>query len=177
MSTYPATIPASATAYTSLEQQTGWTDQGGPPIGPATPSVFEIVQVLPPPIQPPMTMTLRTVGVEGKYCGWMAERVVTAPAGQFNSLLRTSVMFDSVAGLQAFEIGRRRTDENGVTDNGQTNFVPLGDGTMAVWIVPSAAGGWQDTGLRFPTFVGGPRDEIEQYWVSDADGALSLVYV
>ncbi len=178
----PVTIPANATAFLDLEQQTGWSKQSGPSItgpGAVTPAVWDIVQVTPPPIQPPVTLTLQTVGVKGKWADWMAKAPnVKLPlnwAGNF--LIRASYKFDSVVGIQAFEVGRRLTNANKVTDNGQTQLVPIAGGLLELDIVPSAAGGWKDTGIRFPTFVADTLYSEELYYINSADGACSLQYV
>jgi hypothetical protein len=170
-------IPANAVAYTNLEQQTGWVGDDTASIGPNPPAVARIIQATPPPILPPMTMTLSTTGIKGEYCDWMAKKVVSVPAGALNCLIRASYIFDSVEGIQAWEVGRRKTDENGVTDNGQTQLVPLRGGLLEFDVVPSANGGWIDTGIRFSTFVVGVQYDEELYYVNDANGALSLQYV
>ena len=178
----PVAIPSTATAFLSLEQKPGWTKQSGPPItgpGAITPATWNILQVTPPPFQPPTTLTLQTVGVKGQWADWMAKApTVSLPADWTgNFLLRASYMFDSVAGIQAFEVGRRLTNANGVTDNGQAQLVPLAGGLLEFDIVPSAAGGWKDTGIRFPTFVASTLYQEEIYYTSNAAGALSMQYV
>lgn len=172
----PVIIPANATAYLDLEQQTGWEkDASVPGITPHAPASFAIVQATPPPIQPPMTMTLETTGFEGAYCGWMAKKTVSVPPGALNCLLRASVTLNSLTGVQAFEIGRRATDEHGITDNGQINLVPT-NGQLAVWVVPSSKGGWIDTGIRFPMIQAAAENDLEFYWTKTPAGALSLQY-
>ena len=180
----PAVIPASATAFLSLEQKTGWSKQSGLPItgqGAVTPSVWNFVQTLPPPIQPPMKMVLQTTGVKGQWADWAAK----APTIQLpkswtgNFLLRASYLFDSVTGIQAFEVGRRLTNFSGLTDNGQVQLVPIAGGVLECDFVPSSAGGgWKDSGIRFPTFQPGVLYQEELYWTSNVQtGALSLQYI
>lgn len=171
-----AVIPENATAYKGLEQQPGWTGEDDASIGPNPPAVAKIVQVTPPPIIQPMTMSLLTTGVVGKYCDWMAKKTVPVPAGALNCLLRASYTFSSVTGIQAWEVGRRKTSALKITDNGQTQLVPKGT-QLEFDIVPSAEGGWKDTGIRFPMFQPGIAYEQELFYVNDADGALSLMYV
>lgn len=173
-----AVIPASATCYNDLEQQQGWVSDASASISPNPPAVFKIVQATPPPIQPPMTMTLLTTGTEGKYSGWMSRKTVPVPAGAAHCLMRAGYTFDSVAGIQAWEVGRRFTNQNKCSDNGQTQLVPINGGKQLEFdIVPSAKGGWIDTGIRFPMFQPGVTYEQELYYVNDANGALSLIYV
>lgn len=174
----PVSIPVSAAAFENLEQMSGWTkDASVPGITPHAPKSFEIVQATPPPIQPPMTMTLKTTGVQGEYCGWMAKApTLKVPAGALNCLLRATFTLVSVKGMQALEIGRRATDQHGITDNGQINLVPTTDGKIAVWIVPGPNGGWLDTGIRFPMPQPGVANSLEFYWLKTAAGALSLIY-
>jgi hypothetical protein len=123
-----------------------------------------------------MTMTLSTTGVKGKYCDWMCKKTVPVMPGALNCLIRAGYTFDSVVGINAWEIGRRRTNGNKITDNGQTQLVPR-NGQLEFDIVPSAKGGWQDTGIRFPMFDPGVAYDQELYYVNDAGGALSLIYV
>jgi hypothetical protein len=121
-------------------------------------------------------MTLDTTGTLGKYTGWMAKKTIST-SGQSNMLIRATYVFSSVSGIQAWEVGRRSTDSNGVTDNGQTQLVPIKGGLLEFDIVPSASGGWKDTGCRFPTFVAGTTYNEEIYYVDDASGSLSVMYV
>ena len=53
----PVSSPSTATAFLNLEQQTGWTANDSSGIGPHPLAVKKIVQVTPPPIQPPTTLT------------------------------------------------------------------------------------------------------------------------
>ena len=57
--------------------------------------------------------------------------------------------------IQAVEVGNRPTDWEGYTGNGQMQWVPIGNGMMRLDVVPSAAGGWVDTGFRRPMFTEG----------------------
>jgi hypothetical protein len=176
----PVTIPASATAFLNLEQKTGWTKQSDPSItgpGAVTPAVWDFAQEMPAPIQPPMTLTLKTTGVAGKWSDWMCKAPPIPASDLLNCLIRASYTFDSVEGIQAWEIGRRRTNKSKITDNGQTQLVPIQGGLLEYDIVPSAAGGWKDTGIRFPMWKPGAVNEQEMYWVNDPDGALSQQYV
>lgn len=123
-------------------------------------------------------MNLLTTGVTN-YSGWMAKApTITIGAGQLHHKMVSSFNFSSgvVTEIQAHEIGRRAVNAAGITDNGQTQFVPLGNGTMEFDVVPSPSGGWADTGCRFTMFAGSTLYTQEFYWVNDFNGALSLVY-
>lgn len=173
----PVAIPANATAYLNLEGQPGWEkDASVPGIGPCAPADYDIVQTVPPPIQPLTTMDLPTTGVKGSWCDWMAKKTVAAPAGKLNCVIRSSVIFDTLLGYNAFEVGRRKTDQNAVTDNGQQELVQIAGNLLRLDVVPGASGGWVDTGARFPMFQPGVLYEMEQYWVNAANGALSPQY-
>src|ERR1700678_1745066 len=129
----PIAIPPNATAYVGLEQQAGWEKQAGPSIGSPgqpDPAIWDIVQSWPPPIQPPMTMTLKTTGVKGSWCDWMAKAPPIPASDLLNCLIRATYTFDSVEGIQAWEVGRRRTNKNKITDNGQTQLVPIAGGLL-----------------------------------------------
>ena len=179
----PVVMPSTGvTAYANLEQKPGWTKQSGPAItgpGAVTPSIWDILQVTPPPVQPPTTLTLQTTGVKGQWADWMAKAPTIAIPKDWtgNFLLRASYTFDSVVGIQAFEVGRRLTNAQQITDNGQMQMVPGSGGLMQVDIVPSAAGGWKDTGIRFPTFVANQLYQEEIYYQSTPAGVLSIQYV
>jgi hypothetical protein len=168
---WPVTIPNGAVAYPSVEQESGWVADAGSSISPHPPTVYTINQS-----GPPVKMTLTTKGTSGLYTGWMAHKSIST-SGQLNMLIRSSYTFDSVSGIQAWEMGRRSTNASKVTDNGQTQLVPITGGLLEFDIVPSSSGGWKDTGCRFPTFVAGTTYNEELYYVNDSSGALSLMYV
>lgn len=177
----PVTIPSNATAYLNLEQQPGWTKQSGPAItgkGAVTPETWDIVQVTPPPIVQATTLKLRTTGVKGQYCDWMAKAApLKMPAGAASCLIRSSYTLDTILGLQALEIGWRGTNEQGITNNGQAELVPINGGKqLRLDLVPSAQGGWEDATVRFPMFVAGRANQQEQFYAMDPDGALSMQY-
>jgi hypothetical protein len=172
-STFPVTIPNGATAFLSLEQKTGWTADASSSISPNPPALYAIN----PTGGGGATMTLETRGTSGKYTGWMAKKVITIPSGDLHMLARASYNFSSVSGIQAWEVGRRATNAAKITDNGQTQLVPISGGQLEFDIVPSASGGWKDTGCRFPTFVAGKTYNEELYYTDDTNGALSLEYV
>jgi hypothetical protein len=170
---YPVTIPGDATANLSLEQTTGWTTDASSDISPNPPCAYAIV----PTGGGGSTMTLQTTGCANLYTGWMAKKTVSTTAGQLNFLLRASYTFTSVTGIQAWEVGRRATNNAGVTDNGQTQLVPISGSLLEFDVVPSPSGGWADTGCRFPTFTATTTYNEELYWTSTTAGALSLQYV
>lgn len=170
----PVIIPGGASAHLNLEQATGWTTDASSDISPNPPSAYAIV----PTGGGGSTMTLQTTGTSGLYTGWMAKKTVSTTAGQLHFLLRSSFTFDSVTGIQAWEVGRRATNNAQVTDNGQTQLVPVSGRTQLEFdIVPSSSGGWVDTGIRFPMFVAGTTYNEELYWIADSSGALSLQYI
>jgi hypothetical protein len=173
-STWPVTIPEGALSYPSLQQDSGWSADADSTISPNPPKVYTIN---PLPLGAPVTMTLDTTGVSGLYTGWMAKKAINTTAGKLHMLVRGSYTFSSVSGIQAWEMGRRLTNSSGVTDNGQTQLVPISGGLLEFDLVPSASGGWKDTGCRFPTFVAGKTYNEELYYVDEANGALSLMYV
>jgi len=190
---YPVTPPQGATELASLEQQTGWSgDSTASVSGAYAPAVCEINptgQGNPCPGAGTTaggtysgggggsTLTLTTTGESGKYTGWMAKKSITTTCGQYNMLLSGTYTFTgSVAGIQAWEFGRRATNCSGITDNGQTQLVPK-SGQLEFDIVPSSSGGWTDTGCRFPMFVANTAYTEQLYYVNDANGALSLEYV
>jgi hypothetical protein len=168
---FPVSIPAGAVSYANIEQDTGWLADAGSDVSPNPPTVYAINKT-----GSPVVMTLDTTGASGKYTGWMARKSINT-SGQLNMLLRASYTFSSVAGIQAWEVGRRATNKDGVSDNGQTQLVLIKGGLLEFDIVPSASGGWKDTGCRFPTFVAGTTYNEELYYVDDASGSLSLEYV
>jgi hypothetical protein len=167
----PVTIPSNAVSYASLERQTGWTGDSGSDVAPHPPTAFAIV----PAGGGGATMTLQTTGTAGIYTGWMAKKTV-AVSGT-HDLLRATYEFTSVTGIQAWEVGRRKTNSAGITDNGQTQLVPIAGSKLEFDIVPSSAGGWKDTGCRFPAFTANTLYDEDLYFVSDSNGALSLEYV
>ena len=169
--TWPVTIPAGAVSYPSLEQQAGWRADASRDISPNPPTVYRIHQS-----GWPVVMTLETTGTFGLYTGWMAKKTIRT-AGQSHMLIRASFTFSSVRGIQAWEVGRRSTNSSGLTDNGQTQLVPIRGGKLEFDIVPSSSGGWKDTGCRFPKFVAGTTYNEELYYINDTSGALSLQYV
>lgn len=170
---FPIAIPGYATANLSLEQQSGWTTDASSDISPNPPTSYAIV----PTGGGGSTMTLQTANTANVYAGWMAKKTVSTTSGQLHFLIRTTYTFDSVSGIQAWEVGRRATNNAQVTDNGQTQLVPIGGGQLEFDTVPSPSGGWLDTGCRFPTFVASTLYSEELYWVADTSGALSLQYV
>lgn len=189
---YPVTIPGGATSYPSLEQNSGWTgDSTFAVSGAVAPAVCEIT---PTGVGNPCpgagtsgggtftgggggsTLTLSTTGISGQYSGWMAKNSITT-SGQLNMVMRASYTFDSVSGIQAWEIGRRATNAAGITDNGQTQLVPISGSLLELDLVPSSSGGWQDTGCRFPTFVASTLYSEELYYINTSGGALSIKYV
>lgn len=168
---FPVAIPDGAASYSSLERDTGWSADASSAISPHPPAVYTISQT-----GSPVVMTLSTKGASGLYTGWMVRKSIST-AGQLKMLIRASYTFSSVTGIQAWEVGRRSTNASGVTDNGQTQLVPVGGGLLEFDIVPSASGGWHDTGCRFPMFVADTTYNEELYYVDDASGSLSLQYV
>jgi hypothetical protein len=170
-SSWPVAIPGDAVSYPDLEQDTGWSSDADSSISPNPPSIYTIN-----PSGSPIVMTLDTKGTSGLYTGWMAKKTIHTTSA-LHMLVRASYTFDSVSGIQAWEMGRRSTNANGVTDNGQTQLVPLSDGQLEFDIVPSSSGGWKDTGCRFPTFVEGTTYNEEIYYINDSNGALSVAYV
>jgi hypothetical protein len=170
-SPWPVSVPEGAAPYSDLEQDSGWSADADSTISPNPPSIYTNTQS-----GSPVEMTLTTKGQSGKYTGWMAKKTIGLKAGQVHMLVRASYTFNSVSGIQAWEMGRRLTNENGVTDNGQTQLYPK-DGQLEFDIVPSPKGGWKDTGCRFPLFVEGTTYNEEIYYVDDSDGALSVMYV
>lgn len=171
--TYPVTVPGGATAYTSIEQTSGWTAEADSSISPNPPCAYAIV----PNGGGGSTMTLQTTPCSGLWTGWMAKKGESSTSGQYNMVLRATYEFDSVTDLQAWEVGRRATDNNGITDNGQTQLVPISGGQLEFDIVPSSSGGWQDTGCRFSMFTTNTLYSEELYYIRDTNGALSLMYV
>ena len=169
--TVPVAIPAGATSYPSLEQDSGWRADAGRDVSPNPPTVYSINQT-----GSPVVMTLDTTGTSGLFTGWMAKKTIRT-AGQSHMLIRASFTFSSVIGIQAWEVGRRATNAVGITDNGQTQLVPKRGGKLEFDIVPSSSHGWQDTGCRFPTFVIGTTYNEELYYVNSSSGALSIEYV
>ena len=169
---YPVTIPAGATSYPNLEQDPGWTADASRSISPNPPTSYSINQS-----GSPVVMTLKTQGTPGKYTGWMAKKGIGIPSGHHHMLVRASYTFSSVSGIQAWEVGRRSTNRSGMTDNGQTQLVPIGGGLLEFDLVPSSSGGWQDTGCRFPAFVAGTTYNEELYYIDDPGGNSSLIYV
>jgi hypothetical protein len=170
--TFPMAIPSGATSYSNLEQVTGWTSEADSSISPNQPSTYNITQS-----SAPVEMTLVTQGASGLYSGWIAKKSITTPSTASHMLVRVSYTFNSVSGIQAWEVGRRYTNANGVTDNGQTQLSLKSNGQLEFDIVPSSSGGWKDTGCRFPTFVAGTTYNEELYYVDDSTGSLSLMYV
>ena len=170
---WPVTIPGGATANLNLEQQSGWTTDASSSISPNPPTSYAIV----PTGGGGSTMTLQTANTANDYAGWMAKLTVGTTSGQLHFLIRSSFTFSSVSGIQAWEIGRRATNNAQVTDNGQTQLVPIGGGQLEFDIVPSSSGGWVDTGIRFPMFVIGTTYNEELYYIADTSGGLSLEYV
>ncbi len=168
---WPVSIPAGAASYLNLQQESGWSLDASSSISPNPPAVYTINQS-----GSPIVMTLNTVGRSGLYTGWMAKKNIST-SGQLHMLVSATYTFNSVSGIQAWEVGRRATNANGVTDNGQTQLVPISGGLLEFDIVPSASGGWKDTGCRFPMFVKGITYDEELYYINDASGALSLMYV
>lgn len=168
---FPVSIPNGAVSYPGLEKESGWMADASSSISPHPPAVYTINQT-----GPPVVMTLATKGASGFYTGWMVKKTIKT-AGQLNMLIRTSYNFSSVTGIQAWEVGRRSTNSSRVTDNGQTQLVPIKGGLLEFDIVPSASGGWHDTGCRFPMFVANTTYNEELYYADDASGSLSLEYV
>jgi len=108
----------------------------------------------------------------------MAKITQSTTCGQYHMLLTATYQFDAVAGIQAWEVGRRATDCNGITDNGQTQLVPISGGMLEADIVPSGtSGGWADTGCRFSTFVTSTLNTENIYYIRDTNGALSVKYI
>jgi hypothetical protein len=179
----PVSIPASATAFLNLETRPGWTKQSGPAItgpGAVIPATWNINQVVPPLVQPPTTLTLETAGIKGSWADWMAKAPpIAIPATATNCLLRASYIYNSVQGIQASEVGWRGSNAQKVTNNGQAQLVPLSNGKLEFDIVPSAAGGWKDTGLRYPLFVAEMLNSQEQYYTmgAGAEWPLSMQYM
>ena len=169
---WPVTIPSYATSFPSLEQDTGWTTDASSDVSPNPPTSYAIV----PTGGGGSTMTLQTANTANQYAGWMAKKSITT-GGQLNMVLRASFKFTSVSGIQAWEVGRRAVNTAGITDNGQTQLVPISGGLLEFDKVPSPSGGWLDTGCRFPMFVVGTTYNEELYYVNDSTGALSLEYV
>jgi hypothetical protein len=144
---YPVQIPGSATSYPNLEQASGWAGDSTSDVSPNPPTDCAIV--------PPgnsgcpstitgagggSTLTLQTTGPASLYSGWMAKLAVTT-TGQLYQLLRWTVTLSAVAGIQALEVGRRATNAAGITDNGQTQFVPISGSLLEFDLVPSSSGG------------------------------------
>jgi hypothetical protein len=171
-SNWPVAIPGDAVSYADIERESGWSSDADSSISPNPPAVYTINSS-----GSPAVVTLATKGRSGLYTGWMAKKTISFKAGQVHMLVRASYTFDSVSGIQAWEMGRRLTNSNGITDNGQTQLVPLSNGQLEFDIVPSSSGGWKDTGCRFATFVTGETNDEELYYVDDSNGALSLMYV
>lgn len=176
----PVSIPSTATAFLNLEQQTGWTANDSSGIGPHPLAVKKIVQVTPPPIQPPTTLTFETQGTPGDWCDVMyTPKPITIPEGAYNFLIRETVIFNDAVNAN-FETGFRATNANGITNNGEVQFVPLWNtqyAEMEFDVVPGPTGGWKDTGIRFPIFQTGVSVAIELYGTCDAENSLSLQYV
>jgi hypothetical protein len=188
---YPVIIPAGATAFTSLEQQSGW--NGDSTFSVSGANAPAVCQINPggsgnpcPGAGTPTggtysgggggsTMILQTTPENSLYTGWMAKKNLTT-SGQFNNLKRITYQFDSVTSIQAFEVGRRSSNASQVTDNGQTQLVPIGGGLLE-FDIASGGASWIDTGCRFPTFIANALYSEELYWVNDPSGALSLKYV
>jgi hypothetical protein len=175
------TIPSTATAFLSLEQKQGWTKQSGPAIespNQPEPAVWDFTQVQPPPITPPIVMTLKTTGIKGSFCDWMckAPPLIIPPTAK-NCLIRTSQTFDNVAGIQSWEVGWRGTNAQKVTNNASTQLVRLSSGLMELDVVPGPSGGWKDTTIRFPGYQAGILYDEERYWTFDANFTTSLQYV
>lgn len=202
---YPVTPPGNATVYANLEQRSGWSgDSTASVSGAYAPKVCSIT---PTGLGNPCpgagttaggtysgggggsTLTLATTGLgvpDGSYySGWMAKLGVST-TGQTHWLLRGSITYNSGSGiasgtpggLQAQEIGRRATNAAGITDNGQTQFVPIYPGfTQLEFDTVLANGSWGDTGCRFPMFVAATTYNFEIYEVNGTDGSLSPVYV
>ncbi|KAA6459613.1 hypothetical protein DYQ86_15960 [Acidobacteria bacterium AB60] len=190
--TYPVTAPTGATHLAHLEQSSGWV--GDSTFGVSGAYAPTVCQINPGGGNPcpgagttaggtysgaggGSTMTLTTTGVSGQYSGWMA-RLNLSTSGQLNMLMRATYQFDNVSPVQAFEIGRRSTNSSGVTDNGQTQLVPIGGGQLELDYVPNGAGAaWTDTTCRFPMWVINTAYTEEWYFINDSNGALSLKYV
>ena len=176
----PVSIPSTATAFLNLEQQTGWTANDSSGIGPHPLAVKKIVQVTPPPIQPPTTLTFETQGTPGDWCDVMyTPKPITIPDGPYAVLIRETVIFNDAINAN-FESGFRATNANGITNNGEFQFVPLWNtkyAEMEFDVVPGPTGGWKDTSLRFPTFLVGPSNAIEYYAIADANNTLSPQYI
>ena len=169
---WPVNIPIGATVYSSLEQTSGWTTDASSDVSPNPPTSYAIV----PTGGGGSTMTLQTANTANDYAGWMAKKTINITSPQLHMLLRVSYTFSSVSGIQAWEVGRRKTDTNGVTDNGQTQLVPISGGVLEFDVVPFG-GGWSDTKCRFPTFVAGTAYTEELYYINGTDGSLSLKYI
>jgi hypothetical protein len=176
----PVTPPANATAYLNLEAQPGWTANDSSSIGPHPLVIKNIVQVTPPPIQPPTTLTFETQGTPGDWCDVMyTPKAIAIPEGPYAVLIRTTVIFNDAINAN-FESGFRATNVNGITNNGEFQFVPLANTQykeMEFDVVPGPNGGWKDTSLRFPTFLVGPANAIEYYATADSNNTLSPQYI
>lgn len=188
---YPAVVPIGATAFTNLEQASGWNGDSTLSVsGAFAPSVCQIV---PGGSGNPCpgagtsaggtysggggggTMVLQTTPEAGNFTGWMAKKNLTTPSFVY-SLMRATYSFSSVTTIQAWEIGRRSSNSSQVTDNGQTQLVPIGGGLLE-FDVASGGASWIDTGCRFPIFVVSVLYTEELFWINDSNGALSLKYV
>jgi hypothetical protein len=182
--TNPVTPPSNATAYLNLEAQPGWTANDSSSIGPHPLVIKNIVQVTPPPVQPPTTLTFETQGTPGDWCDVMyTPKAIPVPPKTYNCLIRVKVTRKDWINSN-FEFGRRKTDENGVTDNGELQFVPLWNAKpayseMEFDLVPSGTtGGWVNPGaITFPTPAAGATANFEAYYINDPDGACSLQYI
>jgi hypothetical protein len=174
-------IPVTATLLDNLQAESGWTVDASKSIGSTgepAPAQAVIQQVAQPPIPQPDALVLATTGVKGKWCDWMAKKTAPVPAGKLNMALVIDFTFPkgSLAGVNAQEFGRRFTDENGYTDNGQTQWVIKGE-EMEFDTVPSAKGGWIDTGIRVPLFVEGALNTQVIIYQRNADNSLSVLEV
>lgn len=190
---WPVTVPGGATVNASLEQQSGWSgDSTASVSGAYAPAICSITPVgngNPCPGAGTTiggtysgggggsTMTLGSQGVSGEYSGWMAKKTVSTVSGQLHYLIRATYNFSAVSSIQAWEIGRRATNNAGVTDNGQTQLVPISGSLLEFDIVPSSSGGWADTGCRFSTFTASTAYTEEIYYTADSSGDLSVQYV
>ena len=176
----PVIPPPTALTYLGIEQRPGWAANDSSDIGPNPVAKAQVVQVLPPPIQPPMTMTLETQGQPGKWCDAMyTPPPVTIPAGAYSCLIRATVTPNDAINAN-FELGFRATNQQGITNNGEVQFVPLWNTqykSMEFDVVPGPSGGWKDTGIRFPPFQVGVANEIELYYTATAENVLSPQYV
>lgn len=189
------TVPAGATANLNMEQLSGWTgDSTFSVSGAFAPAVCEMT---PTGVGNPCpgantsaggtytgggggsTLNLLTVGSISGYSGWMAKVVFAIGAAQLHSKLVATFNINTgtISEVQAHEIGYRAANNAAITNNGQTQLVPLSSTGPLEFDIASGGSTWLDTGCRFSMFTLGATNTEEWYWVNDYNGAMSLIYV